>query len=477
MGATGDWLNQGPAVAVVLQSDKWYIHIVFYLAHIYRKKKLMERQAYLEQLIAVQGNQTVKVVTGIRRSGKSYLLNVLYRDYLRGCGVPDSHVIQVALDLTEFAELRDPRKLQRYVESKIIDQDLHYIFIDEIQMAFRVKISEVEESQVAPEDRESLYLTFYDVLNSLNARPNVDVYVTGSNSKMLSEDIATNFRGRRTEIAMHPLSFAEYFKARPQDKLDAWNEYMTFGGLPQVVLAPNDRAKMAVLDELLTKTYLKDVVDRHHIVDVGLLDNVVNVLASCVGSLTNPTKLVNTLKSQDKSSPSIPTFRKFLDYLTASYLFRKAERYDVRGRRYLDYPAKYYMEDVGLRNARLGFREQEETHLMENVIYNELIWRGYKVDVGVVEIRSHKEAKFESRQHEIDFVVNTGKEKIYIQSAVGMNDPVQRARETLPLLRTGDSFRKLVVTNGNQKRWVDDDGISHVGILSFLLDPSLDGFF
>ena len=430
---------------------------------------MIARTEYLNQLIASRDNQTVKVVTGIRRSGKSFLLNDIYRTYLIENGVDESHIISIALDLTEYAALRDPRKLQSFVMDRIVDGSSYYVFIDEIQMSFKVKISDVDEEKVAPEDRESLYQTFYDVLNSLNARKNIDVYVTGSNSKMLSEDIATNFRGRRTEIVMHPLSFAEFYAARPQDKMDAWVEYMTYGGLPQVVLAGTGREKSAVLDELFERTYLKDVIERHKIEDAGLLDSVVNVLASSVGSLTNPTKLVNVLKSNEKQSPSIPTFRKFLGYLTSSYLFRKAERYDVRGRRYLNYPAKYYMEDVGLRNARLGFREQEETHLMENIVYNELVRRGYKVDVGVVEMFHRENGRRELRQHEIDFVVNTGHEKVYIQSAYGMNDPKQRERETRPLVHTGDSCRKCIITDGNQKLWTDEDGISHIGILSFLL--------
>ena len=434
---------------------------------------MIARPEYLDRLIAARDNQSVKVITGIRRSGKSFLLNEIYRPYLKENGVDDGHLISISLDLTEYADLRDPRKLQDFVTARITDNLPYYVFIDEIQMSFKVKISDVDEAKVAPEDRDSLYLTFYDVLNSLNARKNVDVYVTGSNSKMLSEDIATNFRGRRTEIVMHPLSFAEFYAARPQDKLDAWNEYMAYGGLPQVVLAGSKREKMSVLDELFENTYLKDVIERNKIEDAGLLGNVVNVLASSVGSLTNPTKLVNVLKSGEKQAPSIPTFRKFLGYLTSSYLFRKAERYDVRGRRYLNYPAKYYMEDVGLRNARLGFREQEETHLMENIIYNDLIRRGFKVDVGVVAILHREKGKRELRQHEIDFVVNTGREKVYIQSAYGMNDSAQRAREILPLVQTGDSCRKCVITNGNQKLWTDEEGISHVGILAFLLAPSV----
>ena len=429
----------------------------------------MERPEYLQQLVESMDNQSVKVITGLRRCGKSYLLNELFRRYLLEHGVDESHIVSVALDLSEFAALRNPGKLESYVTARLVDRKNYYVFIDEIQMSAKVKISDFDEASVAADDRELVYLTFYDVLNSLNAKRNVDVYVTGSNSKMLSRDIATNFRGRRTEIMMHPLSFAEFHAYRQGDKSDDWEEYMTYGGLPQVVLAPTVRAKRKVLDELFERVYLSDVVERNGISDPGLLDNVVNVLASGVGSLTNPAKLVRILRNQEKTAPSAPTFRKFLDYLESAYLFRKANRYDVRGRRYLDYPAKYYMEDLGLRNERLGFREMEETHIMENVIYNELVWRGCQVDVGVVEIRHSTEHGRELRQHEIDFVVNTGNERVYVQSAFGMNDPEQRARETLPLLKTGDSCRKVVITNGGQKLWFDDDGIAHVGILSFLL--------
>ena len=429
----------------------------------------MERPEYLQQLVESMDNQSVKVITGLRRCGKSYLLNELFRRYLLEHGVDESHIVSVALDLSEFAALRNPSKLESYVTARLVDRKNYYVFIDEIQMSAKVKISDFDEAAVAADDRELGYLTFYDVLNSLNAKRNVDVYVTGSNSKMLSRDIATNFRGRRTEIMMHPLSFAEFHAYRQGDKSDDWEGYMTYGGLPQVVLAPTVRAKRKVLDELFERVYLSDVVERNGISDPGLLDNVVNVLASGVGSLTNPAKLVRILRNQEKTAPSAPTFRKFLDYLESAYLFRKANRYDVRGRRYLDYPAKYYMEDLGLRNERLGFREMEETHIMENVIYNELVWRGCQVDVGVVEIRHSTEHGRELRQHEIDFVVNTGNERVYVQSAFGMNDPEQRARETLPLLKTGDSCRKVVITNGGQKLWFDDDGIAHVGILSFLL--------
>ena len=428
----------------------------------------------LSRIVSAMGNGSVKIITGVRRCGKSYLLNNIFRDYLRNIGVKDDHIIAVALDMDEFEELQNPRNLSSYVKSRIVDDgNPYYVFVDEIQESYKVRKAGVREEDVAPEDRDSLWLTFYDVLNSLNAMPNVDVYVTGSNSKMLSSDVATNFRGRKTEISLMPLSFAEFHAFKAGDKEDDWQEYMTFGGLPQVVLAHTEREKRSVLDELFAKVYMKDVVERNRISSVGLLGSVVRVLFSSVGSLTNPLRLEKVMKSQGAEAPSAPTIRKYLDCLVNAYLFRKAERYDVRGKRYLDYPAKYYAEDVGIRNAQLGFREQEATHLMENVIFCELLRRGYKVDVGVVEIEHVVDGGRELRQHEIDFVVNTGFGKIYIQSAYGMNDPVQRERECLPLERTGDAFRRMVVTNGNERFWTDEKGISHVGLHPFLLDASI----
>ena len=433
--------------------------------------KIITRDDALGKLVASMHNGSVKILTGVRRCGKSFLLEKIFRDHLKSLGIKADHILQVSLDLDEFEELQNPRNLSEYVKKRLRkDGKMNYVFIDEIQLSYKVKKRGVDESEIADEDKDSIYLTFYDVLNSLNAIPDVDVYVTGSNSKMLSEDIATNFRGRRTEIALHPLSFAEFYHWKGGDKSDAWQEYLTFGGLPQVVLAEGIEGKAAVLKELFEKVYLKDVVERNRIKNPDLLATVASVLYSNVGSLTNPLKLERTMRSAGMDAPSAPTLRKFLGFLTNAYLFRKADRYDVRGRKYLDYPSKYYAEDVGIRNCRLGFREQEETHLMENVIYNELIRRGYSVDVGVVELEHREDGKRELRQHEIDFVVNTGFEKIYIQSAYGMNDPKQRERELLPLSKTGDSFRKLVVTDGNQRLWVNEDGIAQVGIYPFLLD-------
>ena len=433
--------------------------------------KIITRDDALQKLISSMHNGSVKIITGVRRCGKSFLLEKIFRDHLESIGVRSDHIIQVSLDLDEFEELQNPHNLSAYVKKRLRkDGKMNYVFIDEIQLSYKVKKHGINESEVAEDDKELIYLTFYDVLNSLNAIENADIYVTGSNSKMLSEDIATNFRGRRTEVALHPLSFAEFYHWRGGDKSDAWQEYLTFGGLPQVVLANGNDKKAAVLKELFEKVYLKDVVERNKIRSPGLLDSVASVLCSNVGSLTNPLRLEKTMRSMGKDAPSVPTLRKFLGFLTNAYLFRRADRYDVRGRKYLDYPSKYYAEDVGIRNCCLGFREQEETHLMENVIFNELIRRGYSVDVGVVEIEHRDGGSRELRQHEIDFVVNTGFEKIYIQSAFGMNDPKQREREILPLSKTGDSFRKLVVTDGNQHLWQDASGIAHVGIYQFLLD-------
>lgn len=432
--------------------------------------KMIPRPELLQRLVSVMGNGTVKILTGIRRCGKSYLLNCIFRDYLKGKGIDDSHIISVSLDLDEFEELQNPRNLSSYVKSRIRNDGMNYVFIDEIQLSYKVRKAGVSEDDVAPEDRDSLWLTFYDVLNSLNAKPNVDVYVTGSNSKMLSSDVATNFRGRKTEIQLMPLSFSEFHEFRGGDKSDDWQEYITFGGLPQVVLADSERNKVALLNELFAKTYIKDVVDRNKIADSVVLGNLVRFLFSAVGSLTNPSRIAKEMRGRGIDAPSAPTVKKYISYLSDAYLFRKAERYDIRGRRYLDYPAKYYAEDVGVRNAELGFREQKPTHLMENIIFCELVRRGYSVDVGVVEIEHVVHGRRELRQHEIDFVVNTGTGKIYIQSAFGMSEQWQREREELPLLRTGDVFRRLIVSDGNDRFWTDEKGISHIGIFRFLLD-------
>ncbi len=433
---------------------------------------MIKRDKYLEKMKDKMWNGSVKIITGIRRCGKSYMLNEIFKGYLIGSGVASDHIISVSLDLEEFEWLQNPRELSRYVRERILDDGRYYVFIDEIQMSRKILKDGVDPARIAKEDEPGMWFTFYDVLNSLNARQNLDIYVTGSNSKMLSKDVASNFRGRKTEIHMHPLSFSEFHDWKGGDLLRDWDEYKTFGGMPQTVLEVDDRAKVDVLNELFANVYIKDVVERNNIADPSLLESIVDVVSSSVGSLTNPKRLSDTIASREGAGPSAPTVRKYLGFLKDAYIFREAKRYDVRGRRYLDYPMKYYAEDVGLRNARLGFREQEETHLMENAIYNELVRCGYSVDVGVVDVWSEKDGTKMVKHHEIDFVVNTGFEKVYVQSAFSISDPEYRAREVLPLNKSGDSFRKIVITAGASRLWTDDDGISYIGILTFLLDPN-----
>ena len=432
---------------------------------------MIKRGYYLEKIKDKMWNGAVKIITGIRRSGKSYLLNEIFRKYLLESGVDSRRIISVSLDLEEFELLQNPRELSRYIREHVLDGERHYVFIDEIQEVRKVLKDGVDPERIAKEDEPGIWFTFYDVLNSLNAKPNLDIYVTGSNSKMLSKDVATNFRGRKTEIEMHPLSFSEFHDWKSGDLLQDWDEYKTFGGMPQAVLERNDREKVAVLNELFSNVYIKDVVERNRISDPGLLEVIVDAVSSSVGSLTNPKRLADTISSREGGGPSAPTVRKYLGFLRDAYIFREAKRFDVRGRKYLDHPMKYYAEDVGLRNARLGFREQEETHLMENVIYNELVRIGWTVDVGVVDVWGEENGKKVVRHHEIDFVVNTGFEKVYIQSAFSISDPKYRAREVFPLSKSGDSFRKIVITAGSSRMWTDDDGISYVGILTFLLAP------
>ena len=436
-----------------------------------RRKGMIKRDYYLEKIKDKMWNGSVKIITGIRRCGKSYILNEIFRGYLLESGVAPDHIISVSLDLEEFEALQNPRELSRYVRERIIDEGRHYVFIDEIQQSRKILKDGVDPERTAKEDEPGMWFTFYDVLNSLNAKPNLDIYVTGSNSKLLSKDVATNFRGRKTEIEMHPLSFAEFHAWKGGDLLQDWNEYMAFGGMPQAVLERDEREKAAVLNELFGNVYIKDVVERNGIADPTMLEAIIDVVSSSVGSLTNPKKLSDTIASREGGGPSAPTARKYLGFLKDAYIFREAKRYDVRGRRYLDYPMKYYAEDVGLRNARLGFREQEETHLMENIIFNELVRLGCSVDVGVVDVWDEDGGKKMVRHHEIDFVVNTGFEKIYMQSAFSISDPEYKVREILPMSKTGDNFRKIVVTSGASRLWTDENGISYVGILTFLMNP------
>ena len=435
----------------------------------------IERNEYVQKLLHVRDNGMVKIITGVRRVGKSFLLFNLYRRRLLSEGVEDGHIIEVNLEAEGNERLWNPMELGKYLRSSIGGGGRYYVFLDEIQRVGRVLPEGIDPQKVAPEDLDGMYVTFYDVLNGLNDRGNVDVYVTGSNSKLLSSDIATNFRGRSVEIRVWPLSFAELYAMGGREKAELWEDYLMFGGMPQAVLEKDEKLRAQLLSEMFDRVYFRDLIERMKLVDDSALEEVTDALCSAVGSLTNSNRIFNTLKSTRGESPSVPTLKKYMDSLTAAFLFEKAVRYDVRGRKYLDHPVKYFAVDMGLRNARIKFREPEKAHLMENIIYLELRRRGYQVDVGVVDILTSENGKREQRRHEIDFVVNTGFGKIYIQSAFSIEDPEKRLQETLSLRKSGDFFRKLVVVNGFQHLTTDEYGISYVGVIPFLLNPSILG--
>ena len=429
----------------------------------------IKRDSYLNQLIAKMHNGRIKIITGIRRCGKSYLLTTLFKNYLLESRIQEDQIVEIALDKKEFDDLRNPNALYDYILARIDNTRQYYIFIDEIQLSYKVKKAGIDESMVAIEDRDLIYTTFYDVLSDLRSRPNLDVYVTGSNSKLLSKDVATNFRDRGVEIRLHPLSFSEYYPISGKEKADAWEEYLVYGGMPLAVLEEDDREKAKYLSELFTKVYVADVVERFGVTDT-YVSNLIDVLCSAVGSLTNPLKLANTLNTVNHAGTTDKTVKKYLDILEDAFLFQSAKRYDVKGKAHMASPSKYYAEDVGLRNARLNFRQTEETHLMENIIFNELVRRGYSVDVGVVRFAETVNGKKTEKQHEIDFVVNLGDRKLYIQSAFSIADEQKRAQEIKPLLKSGDFFKKIVVVGGSQKARMDENGIMYIGIIPFLLD-------
>ena len=431
----------------------------------------IERTVYLNRLISKMHNGKVKIITGIRRCGKSYLLSHIFKEYLLNNGVLPGNIIEIALDKKESERFRDPNQLYSYALDQISDQGEYYLFIDEIQLSYKVKLADVNIEQIAPEDRDLAYTTFYDILNDLMARPNLDIYVTGSNSRMLSKDIATNFRDRGSEIRMFPLSFSEYYSVSGLEKADAWEEYIVYGGMPLAVLESDEQERARYLTELFDRVYVADVAERYGVED-SYVDSLISVVASSVGSLTNPTKLANTLNSVNHANTTDKTVKKYLDALEDAFIFEKAQRYDVKGKAYLESPYKYYATDVGLRNARLGFRQIEETHLMENILFNELTIRGYQVDVGTVRFAETKNGKKTEKQHEIDFVVNMGMKKVYIQSAFRMDDPAKREQELKPLLKSGDFFKKMVIIAGNSKPHLDDSGILITGIIPFLLDQN-----
>ncbi len=406
----------------------------------------IERNVYLNRLINKKNNGMIKVITGIRRCGKSYLLDPIFRNHLIKEGIPADHIIKIELDRASNIKYhKDAEAFEYYISSLIKDDNPYYLLLDEIQL--------VEG--------------FEFVLSGLLYEKNVDVYVTGSNSKFLSSDIATVFRGRGDQICVAPLAFSEFYAARGGEKFECWNEYLMFGGMPLILSKSGDEEKSKYLIELFSQTYFKDIVERNKIRRTDLLDSITNVLASAVGSLTNTQKIYNTFKSYGEKELSLNTVNSYLSYLEDAFIVKKALRYDVKGRKYINTPHKYYFADLGLRNARLNFRQQEETHLMENAIYNELLYRGYNVDVGVVEIRE----KGKRVQTEVDFVCNMGTNRIYIQSALTLDTPEKTMQESRSLNNIQDSFKKIIVVKDAIKSWRTEDGILIIGVIDFLLDP------
>lgn len=439
---------------------------------------VIKRDKYINELLSKRWNGKVKIITGIRRCGKSFLLSTLYKDYLRDEGVQDDCFVEIALDRKAHVKYRNPNELYEYVLEQTQDESKrYYVFIDEIQLSFKVKNEDVDEKLIPEEDKDMLYTTFYDILNDLMARSNLDVYVTGSNSKMLSKDIVTNFRDRGTEVKVYPLSFKEFYAVSGLEKTDALEEYMTYGGMPLAVTEKDETEKRKYLAGLYKSVYIKDIVERYKLKDDEVLEALIDSLALAVGSLTNPHNLANAAGTLMKRSTSDHTIKNYLDYLQDAYLFIVAKRYDVKGKRYFENTQKFYSMDLGLRNAKLNFRQQEKSHLMENMIYLELIRRGYNVDVGVVEVtRVNEQGKKQQSQYEIDFIVNTGKEKIYIQSALNVDTKDKQSQETFSLKNSGDFFRKIVIVDGSTKQWMDEDGIMYVGVIPFLLEDAGLGF-
>ena len=429
---------------------------------------MFARKQYLDQLINKRDNGRVKIITGLRRSGKSVLLFQLYKDYLLSEGVKEGNIIALSLDTLEYVKYRNPIELDKYIREKIVDdKNRYYVFIDEIQFVSEIKNPYVDD----PEAK----ITFIDVIMGLMKIANVDVYVTGSNSKMLSSDVLTQFRDRGDEIRVYPLSFAEFYEVYEGDKRGAWQDYYTYGGMPYLSNLSSHEEKGKYLKDLFERTYIRDVIERNKINNsTEVLDILLDVLASSIGSLTNPSKLSNTFKSERQISIGAETIDKYIGYFEDAFLIKKVVRYDVKGRKYIGTPAKYYYCDMGLRNARLEFRQLEETHIMENILYNDLIRRGLNVDVGMVEYNTKdSEGKKIRKQLEVDFVVNRGNKRFYIQSALSIADPDKKEQEIASLKRIPDSFSKIVVVRDYLKPWQDDNGITYIGIEQFLLDEEI----
>ena len=422
-------------------------------------QNIIKHDEYLSRIIDRKENGLIKVIPGIRRCGKSFLLFNLFYDYLIESGVKEEQIITIALDDDTFVKYRDPDELSKYIRGKIVNSDMYYILIDEVQYAI------TKDELKNPEN-----IKLYNVLNGLMRLRNVDIYVTGSNSKMLTKDVLTAFRGRGDEVRVYPISFKEYYSFVGGDKSDTYEEYALYGGMPLVLTKKSDAEKMNYLHTLFTEVYFKDIVERYDIELPDVLSELTDDLCSSVGSLTNASKISNTLQTVKNIKVSGTTVSNYLNYLIESFLFSNAKRYDVKGKKYFEYPSKYYCADIGLRNARLNFRQQEETHIMENVIYNELLCREYSVDVGVVEIVETSVGKRSKKQCEIDFVVNNGSKKYYIQSALNVSDPSKLETELRPLKNTKDFFKEIIISKTSMKSWTDEDGILHLGLYEFLLN-------
>ncbi len=451
------WSCEGIILKVcVVFFIKWVYNCNERKCHKWQKKSMednmreIKREIYMTKLINRKENGLIKILTGIRRCGKSYLLDPLFKNYLLASGIKEDHIIKLELDKDKNKMYHDSKKLDNYIKSLIKDDKMYYILLDEIQLVDG----------------------FEYVLNGFLYERNLDVYVTGSNSKFLSSDIITEFRGRGDEIRVFPLSFAEFCMAFDGDKYEAWNEYVLYGGLPLILSKKTDEEKSQYLKGLFEQTYIKDIIERNNVQRIDIIDSMINMLASSVGSLTNPKKMYDTFVSNGEKELSSNTVNLYLRYIEDSFIVNKSDRYDVKGKKYIQSPQKYYFSDVGLRNARLNFRQQEENHIMENIIYNELIIRGYNVDVGVVEIRDSSGGR---KQLEVDFVCNLGNKRYYVQSALNLDTREKTIQEERPLMNINDNFRKIIVVKDNMKHWYTEEGILVIGILEFLLNKdSLD---
>lgn len=408
----------------------------------------IKRDNYLNKLIMKKHNGLIKVVTGIRRCGKSYLLFNLFKEHLLKNGVEENHIIEIAFDSFENKQYRNPEILYPFVKSQINDEKMYYILLDEVQL--------LDE--------------FESVLNGFMRMKNVDVYVTGGNAKFLSKDIITEFRGRGDELSMQPLSFAEFMSVYDGNKYDGWNEYILYGGLPSVVLLPEPEQKIIFLKNLFKETYINDIISRHRIKNKEEFEELIDVLSSGIGSLTNPKKLADTFKSKKQKTISVNTIKNYLDYLCDAFIVNKASRFDIKGRKYIDTPQKYYFTDVGLRNARINFRQMEENHTMENIIFNELLMRDFNVDVGIVAVsQKNKNNNFVAKQLEVDFVCNKGSKRYYIQSAFAISDNEKLQQEANSLLHINDSFKKIIIVKDTPAPWYTEEGILVISIYDFLL--------